>query len=211
MPIYTLAVCASAAGLVESFGPSTGRWLDDRIAVRGVALWLLVLGGVTVVGLAYTALGFPRLDLVKKLVDPPCLGQGWVCSKSIEAHYARLRLSIEPGDLIISSNPWVTNYYLGRVDGFLRERVAEGNTYTTFDFPTDEYFGVPLIDSLGELEDLTRYEKRVWVITDPKVEWASSEETREVLRSRFARFHQDNLMTTYVNCLELPCGSARAK
>ena len=39
--------------------------------------------------------------------------------------YAALAEKIQPEDRVISTNPWVTNYYLGRVDGLLRERRVE--------------------------------------------------------------------------------------
>jgi hypothetical protein len=86
--------------------------------------------------------------------------------------------------------------------------VLEGGGFTTWDFPTDDYFGVPLIDSPEKLIELYRGERRVWVVTDPKVEWAASEETRDILESMFATYRQDEITTTYVNCAQGGCGAA---
>ena len=157
----------------------------------------------------YVTLGAPKWDQIVKASGPPCWGQGWRCDKSIEEHHAALRPSIGPQDTIIASNPWITNYYLGRVDGFLRERVQDGG-YTQFDFETDDYFGVPLIDSVDELAALRSEPRRLWIVTDNKVEWASSQETRDFLQTKFEVFLQGPIMTTYVSCLNDACSGASA-
>ena len=94
----------------------------------------------------------------------------------------------------------MTNYYLGRVHGFLRERGLGEGSFASFDSPTDEYFGVPIIDSIGELDDLFVRDERVWVITDPKISWALSVDTKNHLADTFCRVRRDSLMTTYNNC-----------
>ena len=38
-------------------------------------------------------------------------------------------MSIGAEDLVISSNPFVTHFYLGRVDGYLREKVTTNPRY----------------------------------------------------------------------------------
>ena len=203
VPIYSMVVCLSAVALIEDFGAPV--W---QRAVRRLGRWqgaAVPLGAGTAAALviAYLVAGAPGLDLAKPAFVP-CQGKGLRCQKSIEEHYAFLRQSLGPADLVVSTNPWVTSYYLGRVDGFLREKRV-GDEFTPFSFATDDYLGLPIVDTIEELENLERLEGRMWIIADRKLELASSERTRSFLESRFTRYREDSSITTYANCADPFC------
>ena len=203
VPIYSLVVCLGVVGLIEDFGAPV--W---QRAVRGLGRWQSVavpLGAGTAVALiiAYLVVGAPGLNRVKPAFVP-CQGKGQACEKGIEEHYAHLRQAVGPGDLVISTNPHLTNYYLGRVDGLLREKIV-GNGFTEYSFANDDYLGLPLVDTIDELRNLERLEVRVWIIGDRKLERLSSERTRSFLESRFTPYRKDSSTTTYVNCAEPSC------
>ena len=194
VPIYAVIVGASIAVGAESYGGAVKRWVVDRSESLGVALWPLAGAGIVALLIVYVALGAPAIEGVA-----PCQGKGLRCQKTIEEHYAYLRTLMRPGDVVISTNPIVTKYYLGRVDGFLREKKDREGAFAAFAFPTDEYLGIQMIDTLEELEVLLHNPSRVWVVADPKVKGASSDETRRFLQANFARLHHDDLITTYIN------------
>ena len=76
---------------------------------------------------------------------------------------------------------------------------------------TDEYYGVPMIDSQHSLELLMNSDKQVWIVTDEKkLTTFSSENTRGFLEANFAVFLSDGAMTTYVNCPGMDCSTAAA-
>ena len=91
------------------------------------------------------------------------------------------------------------------MDGLLREKKGRDGGLTSFDSPTEEYFGIPIIDTLDELLQLAEGDQRVWVIEDPKVVYYSSEKTRRFVDGTYVRRYEDRTFATYVNCLEHPC------
>ena len=180
VPIYSMVVCLGAVALIEDFGARV--W---QRAVRRLGRWqgaAVPLGAGTAAALviAYLVAGAPGLDFAKPAFVP-CQGKGLRCQKSIEEHYAFLRQSLGPADLVVSTNPW------------------------PFSFATDDYLGLPLVDTIEELENLERLEGRVWIIADRKLELTSSERTRSFLESRFTRYREDSSITTYANCADPFC------
>lgn len=210
LPLFALAGCAGMVGLAESFGPKTRGWLRNNSASRAGALSLLVIVAVAALSLGSLTLGLrPGLSYISAhIAGLPCQGNN--CDKSIRDHYIELQQQIGPGDLIVSSNPFVTDYYLGRVDRYLRDKaiIGKDGTVSTFEFLTDEYFGIPLVDA-DDLDELLSDERRVWVITDQRTAWISSAETLDVLENAFASYHTGELVTTYTNCPQQPCGQGR--
>ena len=120
------------------------------------------------------------------------------CSKTLEAQYSQLRPLIHEDDIIISSNPWITHYYLGGVDGFLREKIVPTG-YAQFGNPTDEYFGIPLFDSQEELRQLRELDQRVWIIVDYKARVFSSPETLELIERTYTKHQESTLMAVYAS------------
>ena len=200
LPLYVFLVCAGIAMLVERFGPKVRDWLAQNPVNRAAALLLLIIAALITLGVSSFTLGMGFSDTVGKVVGPPCRKTD--CDKTIKVHYAHLRQHVESGDLMISSNPFVTHYYLGKVDGYLREKTILGRdgTESTFEQLTDEYFGIPLVnaDDLQELFSGESGERRVWVITDQRTAWISSAETQDFLESFYALYRDDELVTTYV-------------
>lgn len=204
LPIFSLIVSASVAEIIEKSIPPVKKLMSKyvrtntriRVIFAGVgamaAGFAILLTAIYLVG--------PQLSIVAKLSMPPCSVGNWQCESLIESHYIGLREDVGSNDIIITSNPFVTNYYLGRVHGFFRERSLDQGNFATFDSPTDEYFGVQIIDSIDELDDLFLRDERVWVITDPKISWALSVDTVNHLSETFCLVRSDALMTTYNNC-----------
>ena len=112
--------------------------------------------------------------------------------------YEALRKSIELGDIVVSSHPLKTNYFLGQVDGHLwRKRLSSG-ALSAVEYQTEEYFGIPIIDTIDELQELWRSQKRVWVITSPGSSRMSLE-MWEFLGNKFHLDFQGELVLVYVN------------
>ena len=205
LPFLALVVADGAALLVQRFGPRVERWLKVNPVARSAALLLgaSVLAALT--GLGFYAAGSDKAGLAFKLVGPAC--QGWDCDKSMKAHYSSVRGQIQPEDLVIASSPFVARWYLGRVDGYLHEKIPTRSRGVgpRADYMEDEYLGIPLIDE-RDLHDFLEQRRRVWVVTDIKMGWTSGEEVPSFLDSRYERFLSDGIMTTYVHCGRSPCG-----
>lgn len=204
LPILSLIVAASIVGLIMESIPVV-RILTSRYVSTNTRMQVILTGaGALAAGLAIllTAIYLfgPQLNAIARASMPPCSTGSWQCQGLIESHYIGLRGDVGSNDIIVSTNPWVTSYYLGRVDGILRERIIDEDTFASFDSPTDEYFGVPIIDSIEELDDLFMRDERVWVFTDPKMSWALSVDTKNHLVDTFCQVRSDPIMTTYVNC-----------
>ena len=101
--------------------------------------------------------------------------------------------------MIISSNPQVTNHYLGRVDGWLREQGRRETGFIALESSTDEYFGAALIDTPHELRELKDTGGRVWVIADVKASLFSSQDTHDLLQSEYAKYQEIPGLAVYVN------------
>ena len=134
----------------------------------------------------------------------PCQGAA-NCDKQVKESYETLRPFVEMQNLIITSNQNVTRYYLGRIDGYLREKLVAPGEFSAYEHLTDEYDGVPIIDTLEELRALHADSKQVWIILDYKTAFFSSPQTLQLLRSTFALHLQDRFLTVYVNCQAPPC------
>jgi 4-amino-4-deoxy-L-arabinose transferase-like glycosyltransferase len=132
---------------------------------------------------------------IRQAYGLPC--RTGTCSPAIEREHAELKPAVGKDDLVISSNPQVTSYYLGRADGFLRQRVLDDD-FTAFESPVDEYQGIRLIDTAEELETLRRAKRRVWVVTDYKIERHVGPRLLEQLDRTFA-VRRRGALTVYVN------------
>ena len=131
----------------------------------------------------------------------------WACDSSIESHYDQLKRVVGSNDLIVSTSPHVTFYYMGRVDGYLRDKVIiEAEKTTSYDNLKDEYFGIPLLDN-DDLQEVLNGQRKVWIVTDPRLVWLSSEEVVQTLEAGYELYSDAGVLTTYVNCLNDPCGT----
>lgn len=198
LPFYALLLSVAFLWLTGWWrsAQARGRWhgLPKRVAVAwGLAGWVAIV--LLVSGLAFGPGIY--LEHIRKAYGLPC-GAG-NCVKTIEEQYAALRPVIGAEDVLISSNEAVTSYYLGRVDGFLRERVAGPEQLEPFERRDDMYYGVPLIDTAEELTRLARDPRRVWVFVDYKVGYHSSSELLKLLDRTFTTYRRHEALTVYVN------------
>ena len=209
LPLNVLIVCASLDALLQHFGSTPKKWFRRNFAGSVVLIFLLT-GGIAA-NLGFLAVdnganGFERL--VTMGYGPSCIGSSrnapWKWCLDLESQYATLRQGVAPQDLIISSNPWLTNYYLGRVDGHLGAKMGRDGM-TTFDYLTEEYFGIPIIDTTDELLQLATGNERVWVISEPLEFQFASRETLDILDRLYEKVDVGKWLITYVSCLEPSC------
>jgi hypothetical protein len=111
-----------------------------------------------------------------------------------------LRPKLRPNDLVLTSNPWVTDYYLGRTDGFLRQRALGSRRFGTFSEARDEYFGTLIYDSPAKVDarlaDLGS-DQRIWLITEHKFREFSSASYRKYVQRSFARTNRSSRIPIY--------------
>ena len=202
LPLYALLLSYAALGLLVGLRAALGgrgSAVPARRARWNAAALLAVLGAGLAVNTAAVALA-DETDVAQLLARgylPSCSGS--TCAKSVEHFYLGLRAMVEPGDVVVSTNPMVTAYYLGRVDGFLRQRIGPGGSYSSFREATDEYFGVPIVDTEEELYALARDARRVWVVVDYKGEWAVGPDALGVVQREFVPVHQREGLSAYRN------------
>ncbi len=180
LPPYLLLLVMSAAVVRDEWNAPASRpprpWdARGRLAAAGVGglaalVWLAATGSLRV---------DRYVERVRSAFGSPCVeGE---CMASTEHAYRRLRDQLAADDLIIATNPWTASYYLGRVDGVLLQSRLTDGSFAPFETPTDRYFGAPLVDTAGELESLRAGARRVWVVTDRKLERYNSQDTRDRL------------------------------
>lgn len=101
----------------------------------------------------------------------------WKDAYGFKSHFADekpahifVKKNLGPGDVVITSNPWVTYYYLKDFDYFIRQKLYKDRGWDAFPFDRDEYYNSPIIDTLPELQDIMQNPEinRVWVIADGK-------------------------------------------
>ncbi|MCI0437862.1 MAG: glycosyltransferase family 39 protein [Chloroflexi bacterium] len=205
LPLYALLACVGAATLLEALGISKNAPAAAS-RFRAAALGLLLAG--VVMNIAFVAFvsvtrDTPYTEIVMAGYGPPCQTDVQYCHRDIKASYEELSAQMNVSDAIISTNPWVTRYYLGRVDGFLRERQLGDGSFSTFEETHDEYFGVPIIDTAEELEGLKAAGHVVWVIQDAeKQQWAISERMQAHVDAAFQRVQANQFLTAHVSCAD---------
>ncbi|HEU0021248.1 MAG TPA: glycosyltransferase family 39 protein [Dehalococcoidia bacterium] len=201
VPIYVTVLWLGVFELVKYLKePRSGQavpfWRKRYLVVSGLVGWAIIV--FFIVHFAYFRLAY--LELVAEAYGWPCASPTAECSIVVKNQYAALKPVVKDTDLIIASNPWVTNYYLGRVDAYYRERI-ENKTFTTFDSPTDEYLGISFVDSPQKIRDLANSQRRVWILSDFKSRLFVSEASRNLVQETFDIYDEGTVMTIYVNHL----------
>jgi hypothetical protein len=190
LPSYLLLLTVSAS-------LAWGAWRSASRPQRAVAAavagaWLMFV---------FFALGTPGIRRAVRharfAYGPPC-AEG-ECMASTAQGYRRLRDALAAGDMVIATNPWTAAYYVGRVDGVLRERRLKDGRYTAFDRPVEEYFSAPIIDTPEELRDLLASPGRVWVIADKKLDRSNSQPTRDHLARDWTLAYARDRVRIYAN------------
>ncbi len=111
-----------------------------------------------------------------------------------------LRPKIAATDLVISSNPWVTDYYLDHTDGLLRQRTGKHHVYSAFASPTDEYFGLPIYDDFSKIQAVIkdlRPGQNLWVLRDFKSDEFTSVPFRHALSQVAQRVNKSRRIRIY--------------
>lgn len=209
LPFFAIIVSWGTLYLIERFGSDL---FDQAIASKRRAIVTAGVSLVAVIVIAWVALLGPLAGITAgaaRTLGPVC--NYWTCEPHVENHYANLNRVISPNDLLVSTTPHVTNYYMGRVDAYLREKViVEGEHITQFDSLTDEYFGIPLFDD-KDLNMLTSGDQKVWIVTDPRAGWTTSYETKRVLHDNFELHSDEGSLTTFVFCPGASCASVQSR
>jgi hypothetical protein len=192
LPLHALLVCRGGAGVAEWARAAAVSPASRRLMALTCVSWpLIVLGASAAAFGPAVYLAFVR----EAYGMPPC--RTATCSMDIAAEHMKLRDVLAPGDVVVTSNPMVTYYYLGQVDGFLRER-RDGARFVPFQHVRDEYFGIPLIDRVSELTALRDSGRRIWIVMDYKVRSYVSRATRDFVTGSFAPFLEGNALSIYV-------------
>ena len=215
LPLYGLLAVTGAAEAVKVLGLEQRPWLGQHWAKASV-LVLVAAGAVAIIGVGWNSSGRGIIDIAANAFGPRCVQPE--CDKGIKAFHENLSAMTNPDDLIVSGDPFVTNFYLGRVDRYLKEKVIyrgdrdvpfqdwlKTDEVVWYDSLSDEYFGIPLVDA-DDLDDLLHAQTRVVIVTDSTILWRSTEETKALIESRFHELYAHGDTTAYVNCLEAPCG-----
>jgi 4-amino-4-deoxy-L-arabinose transferase-like glycosyltransferase len=199
LPVYVILLCTSIGYTVSWFTGKDIHWRSSWANKLGTAILPGALAGCTAtIFLVISLVVGPEkyLSKVKDGYGVPC-SQG-TCSRTIKSQYSELKRAVKEDDVIVSSNPLITSYYLGRVNGWFRERIVSTG-FSSFESPTDEYFGIQLIDSEEELNQLRDGNQRVWLIIDDKTNTFSSKESLSLIKSSYTKYSESDLMTVYVN------------
>ena len=204
LPLYALVISYGIAALVKVLDRARSRQINRRRIGKLILPSLLAAGVLISIGYVTLVKDINYYELVLQGYGPPCSGLT-MCDDSIEVFYEVLRQNIKPEDMIITTNSFFTYYNLGRVDGYLRERRMKEGGFSTFQSPSDEYYGIPLIDTRVELEDLLQKQERVWVIADQKLHTFVSSETREFIEENFTEIYSHGRITAYEGCFHASC------
>jgi 4-amino-4-deoxy-L-arabinose transferase-like glycosyltransferase len=155
-PVLLLAAvgAAIAAGLLA-------RHLPSRLGLAAAAAVYLV-----------ALLGQPDPATLRRRTDPIGLRTTWVADL--------YKLGYQPGDIVLTDLPPVTEFYLGRTDFWLRSRSYEKYTTTSFDGRVrDIHTRALLVDSVGRFEQLVRRPRNrgetAWVVAShADVQWLNT-------------------------------------
>jgi 4-amino-4-deoxy-L-arabinose transferase-like glycosyltransferase len=198
LPLQALLVSCGAAALFE--------WSRD--GRRGRKLLLFALWAAVILGGSAIALRPEVYAVQLRRAYGFAFCRIGSCAPEIEATHVRLREALRPGDTVVASNPLVTHYYLRRVEGFFRER-RDGDTFGSFaPSATDEYLGIPMVDTQADLEALRARPGRVWVVLDRKAETYSSEAFREFVARSFELALSGTSISVYVSPSTPPASQA---
>lgn len=181
--LYPLGIVAVAASLVW-----WGRWLAERFR-RG---WRAAIPDPWVLG-AVLVLAVGHLLVLENLDVAKAFGGYFRFVDQRPAHeFIRERLL--PGDLVISTEPGLSAFYLGRpVDYFLREKYdAEADRYLPFSAEEKTAIRTPFIDRPERLVELLETDhRRIWLYTNWKITStvgvAMDEAIKRLFQPRFSR------------------------
>ncbi|MEJ2541660.1 MAG: glycosyltransferase family 39 protein, partial [Gemmatimonadota bacterium] len=201
VPVYVLLLLAGTQLLTRRpFSPALSwapRGVSTRVAAAVVAAWsVVVISGASIY---YGSTGY--WDVIKTGYGVPCSRVADDCWFGKERAFRELREVLGPEDRVVATQPMVASYYLPRIHGWLVQQ-SVGDLHQAFDSPTDEYLGIPLIDTQDELVALADSPQRAWVIMDTGADRWLSEEMTLLLERSFHLYHRSGHLTVYVSSAE---------
>lgn len=116
LPVYLLLLCVGLPRWISALRHSSRR--STTLQAMGFGVWVVALLG-SVSGV-YGPERYP--EMIADAYRVPGSGVMDRNALSVKLAHQKLADALLPADWIVSTNPWVTHYYLGRVDAFLRER-----------------------------------------------------------------------------------------
>ncbi len=197
LPLSALLLCVLISEALQAVkavvrGDLSPGYYYPKLVLILIGVGILVYGGLNT-GLLSSRYRAHSVEAFQAAYGNPC--QSEECHPQIEKIYKLLKPGIKPQDFIVSTNPWVSRYYLGRVDGFLREKKTgrREDDFSAFEKEKDEYLGIPLIDRISKLQGLLEKYNRVWVFVDYK--------KKEFVSQRVINFLEHNLDQQYYQFL----------
>jgi hypothetical protein len=215
LPLYALAACVGGVAIVRALVSKRSLVLGQSGRIVA-ALLLLAGGGMSIVLATLQAngpyLGGAPLEFVsstfRRGLQPmssvrlgyglPCPMSERACLSDIKPAYEELRTQVATTDFVVSYETMETYFFLGRVDGYLRQRMSSEGEWGAFTEPRDEYFGAVLIDSPQELRELRDADQRVWVIVNPQGDHLGPEMT-DILEHAYRVYLRAPHLVVYVN------------
>jgi 4-amino-4-deoxy-L-arabinose transferase-like glycosyltransferase len=107
-----------------------------------------------------------------------------------------IRDNMQSDDIIISTNPEVTRFYLGRTDYFLRQKKT-GHGYGEFGIEKSHY-GVSITDSVDKLTALLNRDNRIWIFADRKIYYYTGDELILFVKQNFSEVYYSRKNKTRV-------------
>lgn len=132
------------------------------------------------------------LSLIPVLVNAFEKKLGFKSSQSMERGPAHLLIEekMVPGEILISTNTWVTDIYLRAPDYFLRQKKLQNGKWGEFGFERDGY-GFTMLDSIEKLEKLMNVSPGIWIYADHKIREFASDELIYFVRRNFDLVYQE--------------------
>ena len=132
LPLYALFVAFGLASLVAAI---RDRSLPPRLLIATLLAGALQGGAVLVAAQRPKAM---KAVYASGYLLPDQSRQG---HPEIERELRWLRTQVADEDLVLTSNPWISDHYVGKTDGIIRQHPNGARGFTTFPEPRDEYFG----------------------------------------------------------------------
>ncbi len=198
LPLYALFVAFGLASLVAAI---RDRSLPPRLLIATLLAGALQGGAVLVAAQRPKAM---KAVYASGYLLPDQSRQG---HPEIERELRWLRTQVADEDLVLTSNPWISDHYVGKTDGIIRQHPNGARGFTTFPEPRDEYFGALIYDQIEELDTLLAglaRSQRVWIVLDTKADVYCSSEFRAGVAARLTRVNKSRRVRIYASAQPVP-------
>lgn len=179
LPLYALLVAAGLRAVVDAARARVLATRPWRLRIEGAVVFHAILIALATFLPKHLGRAYPTAYLF-----PDHREEG---SSDTRRNLRWLAEALGPDDVVLTSNPWITDYYLGRTDGFLRQR-REKRKFGPFEEDADEYFGAPIYDEWSDIEAAMKAlgpDRTLWLVADHKSEILWSIELRARVQAAF--------------------------